>query len=47
MVLLGVAAVEHALRPFPQVDRDQRFVLALIELAVPFEPSRVESLAQD
>jgi hypothetical protein len=26
---LGVASVHHALNPFPQVDRDERFVLAL------------------
>jgi hypothetical protein len=47
LTLLGQASVEHALHPFPEFHRRQRLVLALDELAVPFEPARIEPVAQD
>ncbi|MDZ4737442.1 MAG: hypothetical protein SGJ07_13940 [Rhodospirillaceae bacterium] len=37
-VLLGEAAVHHALNSFPQIDRNQRLVTALDHLAVPLAP---------
>ena len=43
--LLREAAVEHALHLLPQLDRDQRLVLALDELAVPFEPPGIKAIA--
>ena len=46
-VLLGEAAVHHALHPLPQLDRDQRLVPALDKLTVPLEPASVEPVAQD
>jgi hypothetical protein len=38
--LFGETPIENALHPFPKLDGHQRFVLALNELAVPFEPPR-------
>ncbi|MCO5156828.1 MAG: hypothetical protein M9945_08745 [Aquamicrobium sp.] len=46
-MLAGVPAIHHALHPLPCLDRDQRLVLALIELAVPLEPAGVKAIAQD
>ncbi|MFO1153854.1 MAG: hypothetical protein U1E42_09370 [Rhodospirillales bacterium] len=46
-MLARVAAVQHALHPFPQFDRDQRLVLTLVELTVPLEPAGVEAVSQD
>src|SRR5215471_8726582 len=46
-VFLGVSAVEHVLRPLPQLDRDQGLVPTLDQLAVPLEPARVETVAQN
>ena len=46
-MLAGVPAVHHALHPLPCLDRNQRIVLALIELAVPLEPASVKAIAQD
>ena len=42
-----MASVENALHPVPKLDRDQRLVLTLVELAVPFEPARVEAVSKD
>jgi hypothetical protein len=43
--LLGEAAVEHALRPLPYLDRNKRLVRTLDNLAVPFELAGVEPVA--
>jgi hypothetical protein len=40
--LLAEAAVKNGLHALPQVDRDERFVLALDKLAIPFELAAVE-----
>lgn len=42
-----IAARQDALHPLPQFDRYERFVLALVQFAVPLEQSRVEAVAQD
>src|SRR5690606_331019 len=46
-VLAGIPAIHHALHPFPCLDRNQRLMLTLIELAVPLEPASIETIAQD
>jgi hypothetical protein len=43
--LLGETAVHHSLDPRPKLKRDQRLVLALIGLSVPFELACIEPVA--
>jgi hypothetical protein len=45
--LPGEAAIKYALHAFPKLDRHERLVLPLNELAVPFEPAGIEPVAQD
>ncbi|WP_245520361.1 MULTISPECIES: hypothetical protein [unclassified Mesorhizobium] len=42
-----VPTSQHALHALPQLDRDQRLMLAVVQLAVPLKQSRIEPVAQD
>ena len=46
-VLAGIAPVQDTLHPLPKLDRDQRLVLALIELVIPLEAARIQAIAQN
>ena len=46
-VLLGETAVEHVLHPLPEIDRDDRLVAPLDQLAVPLVPAGVEPRVED
>ncbi len=47
LCLLGEAAIQHALHALPKFDRNERLMLALDKLAVPFELSGVKPVAED
>ena len=46
-VFFRTSAAQHALHSLPQSDGNQRLVLSLNQLAIPFEPTGVESRAQN